>query len=665
MAFGQVPVRKSNGRGDQELERWYSMTEAVSTLAGTYDHRLVALSILIAICASYTALGLASRTAAASGASRLTWLVCGAAAMGFGIWSMHYVGMLAFTLPIPVLYDLPTVILSLLAAVVASAVALFVVSRHAVTALDAALGSICMGSAILAMHYTGMAAMRVRAMCRYDPALLGASGVIAIAGSLVALGLAFRFRTPVRAITNSKIASAAVMGIAIAAMHYTGMAAASFSPSSAPVDYSHAVSVSALGVTGIVIVTFLLLGFAVFSSVLDQRLAAHRALAEELHRSRQMLQSILNTVPQRVFWKDLGGQYLGCNQAFAADAGLASPDEIPGKTDAELPWKYKSQPFSADSEFARQTGTPVFNAEFQTNTLEGRQHWLQGSTLPLRDSHQRLFGVLGVYDDITERKTAEEAIKRSNAALSEFAHVASHDLESPVRAATVYVQLALRRYESNLDAPGRDLLRGIESSLLHMQELIRSLLTYATATEPDPGGETEISLEVSLERAVQNLLPLIQETQAEITHDALPVLTAHPAQLIQVFQNLISNAIKYRKDDVKPAIHVSAFDKPEEWIICVRDNGIGIASEDQERIFTPLKRLHGADIPGFGIGLATCRKVVEHHGGRMWVESGLGLGSAFYFTFRKSQLAKAVGPKSSGDERQRAASAKAAIRGKR
>jgi signal transduction histidine kinase len=166
------------------------------------------------------------------------------------------------------------------------------------------------------------------------------------------------------------------------------------------------------------------------------------------------------------------------------------------------------------------------------------------------------------------------------------------------------------------------------------------LLSYATATEPDPGGETAISLEVSLERAVANLLPLVEETHAEITHDALPVLTAHPAQLVQLFQNLISNALKYRKPDVEPAIHVSAVDKPEEWIICVRDNGIGIASEDQGGIFTPLKRLHGADIPGSGIGLATCRKVVEHHGGRMWVESGVGLGSTFCFTFQKNQLAK-------------------------
>ncbi len=114
----------------------------------------------------------------------------------------------------------------------------------------------------------------------------------------------------------------------------------------------------------------------------------------------------------------------------------------------------------------------------------------------------------------------------------------------------------------------------------------------------------------------------------------------HPAQLIQVFQNLISNAIKYRKPDIQPAIHVSAAKKAGEWVICVRDNGIGIAPEYQERIFTPMKRLHGPEIPGFGIGLATCRKVIEHHGGRIWVESQAGVGSNFCFSLRKSKAAK-------------------------
>src|SRR3984893_9905043 len=146
-------------------------------ITGFYDYRLVGLSVLIAICASYAALELAGRTTAASGRIRLIWLACGATAMGLGIWSMHYIGMLAFTLPVPVLYHWPTVLLSLLAAVFASAVALFVVSRKKLGWSRALIGSAIMGCGIATMHYTGMAAMRLAAMCFYDPMLLTLSVV--------------------------------------------------------------------------------------------------------------------------------------------------------------------------------------------------------------------------------------------------------------------------------------------------------------------------------------------------------------------------------------------------------------------------------------------------------------------------------------------------------
>src|SRR5439155_4083423 len=193
-------------------------------MSGLYDYRLVALSVVIAICAAYAALDLAARTTAASGRVRIAWLSGGAIAMGLGIWSMHYVGMLAFTLPVPVLYDWPTVLLSFLAAVFASAVALFVVSRTKMGWLRALIGSAIMGGGIATMHYTGMAAMRLPAMCSYDPLLLTLSVVAAIAISLIAIWLTFRFREGRKAAGWWKAASARVMGAAIPVSHYTGMA---------------------------------------------------------------------------------------------------------------------------------------------------------------------------------------------------------------------------------------------------------------------------------------------------------------------------------------------------------------------------------------------------------------------------------------------------------
>jgi two-component system sensor histidine kinase/response regulator len=600
------------------------------TLTGSYDSRLVIMSVLIAICASYTALRLGSRTASTRGVTRFTWLLCGAISMGFGIWSMHYVGMLAFTLPVPILYDLPTVIVSLLAAMTASAIALFVVSREVVTTSPLLAGSLFMGSGILAMHYLGMEGMRVRAMCHYDPLLVAGSAVIAATGSFAALWLTYRFRSEGAHVSIWRILSAVAMGMAISAMHYTGMAAARFSPMNGPVDTSHTVNVTALGMTGIVIVTFLLLGFTIFSSIVDQRLAEHRALAEELYRSRQMLQSVLDSVPQRVFWQDRNQQYRGCNRAFALDAGLSSPEEIVGKTDAQLPWATELKAHSKVFQAAIEEGVPTLDAEVQMVGTDGSHRWLKASAVPLRDSQQHLWGGLGTYEDITNQKRAEEAIQRSNAALSEFAHVVSHDLRSPLRVVRSYAQLVVRRYGAQLEEPGRQLLRTIEDSAMHMDELTRALLAYATATEPEPGGQTSVSLEDVFERAVANLRLLMEEAHAEITHDPLPVIPGYSTQFVQVFQNLLANAIKYRNPERAPRLHVGVTRKPEGWVLCVRDNGMGISPENQQRIFAPLTRLHGPEIPGFGIGLATCRKVIEHHGGQMWVESQVGVGSTFY-----------------------------------
>jgi len=234
-------------------------------LVGSYDYRLVTLSVLIAMFASYTALDLAGRTTAARGRVRLAWLIGGATAMGVGIWSMHYIGMLAFSLPVPVLYDWPTVLLSLLAAVFAAAVALFIVSRQKMGWLRALTGSAIMGSGIATMHYTGMAAMRLPAMCSYNPLLLTLSVVFAIAISLVALWLTFRFREDRKATGWRKAANSIVMGVAIPVMHYTGMAAARFTPSAVIPDTSHAVSTSTLSIAGVSAVTLLVLGVAVLT----------------------------------------------------------------------------------------------------------------------------------------------------------------------------------------------------------------------------------------------------------------------------------------------------------------------------------------------------------------------------------------------------------------
>src|ERR1700719_712028 len=260
-------------------------------LIGSYNYALVALSVLIAMFASYAALDLAGRVTAAGGWTRAVWLLGGAGAMGTGIWSMHYIGMLAFILPIPVAYHWPTVLLSLLAAVLASVVALGVASRQKMGALRALAGSILMGAGISSMHYIGMAAMRLPAVCRFNSSLVVLSVVFAVLISFAALWITFHFRDEKTGIGREKLAGAVALGAAIPVMHYTGMAAASFTPSGMPADLSHAVSISTLGAAGIAAITFVVLGLALLTSWVDRRFAAQtlELQEEKLQRSEAYL----------------------------------------------------------------------------------------------------------------------------------------------------------------------------------------------------------------------------------------------------------------------------------------------------------------------------------------------------------------------------------------
>src|ERR1700730_4249130 len=234
------------------------MISANAPLTGSYDYSEVAGSVLIAIAASYAALDLAGRVTAASGRAHAAWLTGGATAMGIGIWAMHFKGMLAFHLPVPVSYHWPTVLASLLVAILASAVALYVASRQKLGLVDALIGSITMGAGIAGLHYLCMAAMRLPASTSYSPLLVACSILLAILFSLIALLMAFGLREETRWSVPRRLGSASVMGLAVSAMHYTGMAAAHFIPTSPP-DFSHAMNISPLANNGIAIVTLIVI----------------------------------------------------------------------------------------------------------------------------------------------------------------------------------------------------------------------------------------------------------------------------------------------------------------------------------------------------------------------------------------------------------------------
>ena len=264
------------------------MSAHSNLLVGFYDYRLVAVSVLIAIFAAYAALDLAGRVTAARGAARIAWLIGGALAMGMGIWSMHYVGMEAFILPVPVEYDWPTVLLSMIAAVSASAVALLVVSQKTMRMSSAIVGSLLMGTGIAAMHYIGMEAMRLPGMCHYSVGIVTLSVVLAVVISFVAMWLTFGLRAQTTTWSWRKTGSAVVMGLAIPVMHYVGMAAVTFMPAPLPAsELKHAISISQLGLAGIAFVTLTILGVVFLASMMDRRFsfqARELEMIEERYR---------------------------------------------------------------------------------------------------------------------------------------------------------------------------------------------------------------------------------------------------------------------------------------------------------------------------------------------------------------------------------------------
>ena len=266
-----------------------------------------------------------------------------------------------------------------------------------------------------------------------------------------------------------------------------------------------------------------------------------------------------------------------------------------------------------------------------------------------------------VQREITERRQAEASIKQlneelevrvqkrtaelkeantnllySNQELEQFAYVASHDLQEPLRAVNSYAQLIARKYQGNLDAKADKYLGYIMEGATRMQQLINDLLSFSrVGTQRKPLVPT--ACEVVLTQVLDNLKVAITESHAVVTHDPLPTVIGDATQLIQLFQNLIGNAIKFHGQE-PPLVHITALEQENEWAFEVRDNGIGIEPEYFERIFTIFQRLHSrSEYPGTGIGLAVCKKIVERHGGRIWVESTPGVGTTFHFTIPQTR----------------------------
>ena len=262
---------------------------------------------------------------------------------------------------------------------------------------------------------------------------------------------------------------------------------------------------------------------------------------------------------------------------------------------------------------------------------DGTELFAHGFMTAIRDEAGVLLGYSKILSDETPNKQLQDSLTESNMALEKFAYVASHDLQEPLRTIGAFTQLLSLRYAATLDDEANRLLEKVVSGARRMSAMIQDLLEYARVqTEMDR--PSSVSLDQDLETALTLLQGAIDECKATVTHDPLPTLEADQGQMVRLFQNLVSNSIKYRRQGVAPVIHVSAEQLGSSWVITVADNGIGFELKDTSSLFLPFRRLHKDEYPGTGVGLAICRRIVETHGGRIWAVSQPGQGAKFSFS---------------------------------
>jgi PAS domain S-box-containing protein len=613
------------------------MTGNGPVIAGSYDYRLVALSVLIAMLASYAALDLASRVTAAHGRSRLAWLSVGATAMGIGIWSMHYIGMLAFSLPVPVFYDWPTVLLSLLAAIFASAIALLIVSREKMGLLAAMVGSVIMGGGIAAMHYIGMAAMRLPAMCDFSYALVSLSIVLAIIISLVALFLTFYFRDKVKEKWLLKIASAVLMGSAIPVMHYTGMAAAVFMYTGQSPDLSHAISVSALGVTGITIVTFMVLGLAVLTAMVDRRFSA-------LGASEERLRLIINTAMDAVITVNADGLITNWNSEAEEIFGWSAQEALSQKlSELIMPRQYQGDHDRDLERFLRAGGELTARQRTETTAQhrDGNEFPVEMAISPVRFDGQWIFSIF--IRDIRERKRtqkelldAKEAAEEANRAKSIFLANMSHELRTPLNAIIGYSEML----EEETEGLGKETVVGdlqkIQSAGKHLLALINDILDLSKIE----AGKMILHLETfdvaqMIGEIVSTMQPAAAKNASSVQVNVANVREMH-ADLIKVRQillNLLSNACKFTDHGVISLNVGRQVIDGRDWLqFEVGDTGIRMTPLQTKKLFkefsqvdTSVSRRYG----GTGLGLAITNRFIQMMRGTIEVESEAGRGSTF------------------------------------
>jgi PAS domain S-box-containing protein len=381
-------------------------------------------------------------------------------------------------------------------------------------------------------------------------------------------------------------------------------------------------------------------GFAAMVQDVTERKRAEA----ELVRSEEQFRKVFRGSPLGMALLASDFRYVQVNPALCRILGYTEQELLElTSIDITHPDDRKSGVLEAQEVFRGERNE--FSIEKRYLTAQGASVWVRVHSTLLHDAEGRPWRNLVLIEDVTENKNTQNALAhrteelvRSNKELEQFAYVISHDLQEPLRTISGYSKLLANRYKGKLDDQAQEFLSYLVGGTQRMSALIRDLLHYSQVTEDvDP---TElVNLDEVIKIALLNLEVTIEDAGASVTADRLPAVPGRRIRLIQLFQNLISNALKYRHPERTGQVMIYAeHDSQSTLHICVEDNGIGIAPQHHERIFGIFQRLNGETYSGTGIGLALCRKIVEQHGGRLWVESQLGHGAIFRFTLPRNLL---------------------------
>jgi PAS domain S-box-containing protein len=402
-------------------------------------------------------------------------------------------------------------------------------------------------------------------------------------------------------------------------------------------------------------VTKFLDGRAEFLAGYCSDITERKRVEDALKESEERFRTLASALPELIWSTDGQGNIDYVNQVWVSYAGWKSGDEARKYLPAE-PWKDLLHPEDRDEYVVRWSDSLRTGNTFEVQARLRRAsdwsyRWFLCRAVAIRDRTGQIIRWLGGCTDVqqqmegaTQLKLANQALQQSNADLEQFAYAASHDLQEPLRMVSIYSQLLKEEYATSLDGHALSYIDFAVNGARRMSNLLTGLLTYSRVANAAPQTSLKTDSRAALDAALLNLETVIDDTQASIEICTLPTVQIPEIHLGQLFQNLIANALKYRRDGEKPVIRIGA--KPEAggaWLFSVADNGIGIESEYLQQIFGIFKRLHGSAFEGTGIGLALCQKIVERAGGRIWVDSEPGRGSTFFFTLQGAETGDTSG----------------------